>query len=635
MLISLFYIFLAIAGLGFLVFIHELGHYFVARREGMRVEAFSIGFGKALFSWKRDGVHWQIGWLPLGGYVRIAGMQKEGNREPHEISDGFYAKRPMQRIRVALAGPIVNIVFALAAFSLLWTMGGLKKPFGEFTHYIGWVDPASDLYRSGVRPGDTVESYGGHAFHGRKDLDVASIMDHNAIRIQGQSIDYETGYSHRFDYTFPTYHYPSTQDKISTIGFLAPAQYLIVTGAVAPDSPAYGVGIQPSDRVLWADGEQIFSAPQLSSLVNESTAFLTVQRGDQLIHSRIPRVHVDELKISAFERDELDDWQYAAHLKGRLDELYFMPYFISYSGVVEGPIPFIDQKDQERAFSKCERCAYFDPLMPGDRILAIDGERVTTSYDLLRKLQDRRVLLIVQRDPVLLSQPILWTQGDEEFRRSADLSDVKAIVDSIGATAPISHSGSLYLVTPVSPKPMGELTEYQQRIAERKKEIATSVRNPQQAEDALRRLEEGEKKLILGLSFAQDREVVYNPDPWNQFIDVVDETQRTLTGLVSGSVSPKLMAGPVGIVQVVHHSWMMGGGEALFWMAVISLNLAILNLLPIPVLDGGHVLIAFVEMVTRRRLSAKAMERIVFPFIVLVVCFFLYVTFHDILRLFT
>jgi len=65
---SFFYIFLAILGLGVLVFIHELGHYIVARREGMRVEAFSIGFGKPIFTWMRDGVKWMICILPFGGY---------------------------------------------------------------------------------------------------------------------------------------------------------------------------------------------------------------------------------------------------------------------------------------------------------------------------------------------------------------------------------------------------------------------------------------------------------------------------------------------------------------------------------------------------------------------------------------
>ena len=113
---SVLYIILAILGLNFLVFIHELGHYIVARRNGMKVEVFSIGFGKPLFSWMRKGVKWQFCPLFFGGYVKVAGMEKEGDLEPYEVKDGFYSKPPWARIKMALAGPVVNLVFALAIF---------------------------------------------------------------------------------------------------------------------------------------------------------------------------------------------------------------------------------------------------------------------------------------------------------------------------------------------------------------------------------------------------------------------------------------------------------------------------------------------------------------------------------------
>ena len=78
MIYSIIYLLLAALALGFLILIHELGHYFVARREGMIVEVFAIGFGKPIFSWQRNGVKWQVCWLPFGGYVKIAGMEKRG-----------------------------------------------------------------------------------------------------------------------------------------------------------------------------------------------------------------------------------------------------------------------------------------------------------------------------------------------------------------------------------------------------------------------------------------------------------------------------------------------------------------------------------------------------------------------------
>ncbi|MBX9745160.1 MAG: site-2 protease family protein, partial [Chlamydiales bacterium] len=94
---DLMYILLAIVGLGFLVFIHELGHYWLAKRAGMKIEIFSIGFGRPLISWVFQGVKWQICLLPFGGYVKIAGMQREGKVEPCDVPDGFYSKSPGKR----------------------------------------------------------------------------------------------------------------------------------------------------------------------------------------------------------------------------------------------------------------------------------------------------------------------------------------------------------------------------------------------------------------------------------------------------------------------------------------------------------------------------------------------------------
>ena len=94
------------------------------------------------------------------------------------------------------------------------------------------------------------------------------------------------------------------------------------------------------------------------------------------------------------------------------------------------------------------------------------------------------------------------------------------------------------------------------------------------------------------------------------------------------------MAGPVGIMQVMQTSWTMGYKEALFWLGAISLNLGIINLLPIPVLDGGHICFSLVEVVRRKPMKSKTMERFILPFLILIIIFFLYVTFNDLSRIF-
>lgn len=640
--VDFLYIFLAILGLGFLVFIHELGHYVVARKQGMRVEAFAIGFGKPLLSWMHNGVRWQICMLPFGGYVKIAGMQKEGTREPSEIPDGFFGKKPWQRIQVALAGPLVNIAFAFVVFAALWLSGGRDKPFAEYTHRIGWVDPKSVLYQNGVRPGDLINRYDGRPFTGFKDLLIASIMKGETTQIEGTKIDYTTGQKSGFNYTLKTYENPELlgKERLNTIGVLSPARYLIFSGPdFLPGSPMVGSGIQPKDRLLWVNGEVVFSLQQLSALTNESSAFLTVQRGEQTFQTKIPRVRLSDLQLTLPERGELDDWQHEAGLKGKLQDLYYIPYNLSPTLIVEGKIPFIDEQDQIKAFQPCQRCASFHFLEEGDQILAIDAAPVKTPYEFLSSLQTRHVLMIVERSPEL-QEKVLWTAADAQFDEF-NLADLQRIVASLGTSHPISQSGDLYLLSPVTPKPLQEfpLTEAQkgqlaQELARSKKET-DAIQDPQKRSEAIQQLERSQTKLVLGLPSLVDQTVRYNPTPGQQFVEVLDDTYRTLTSLLTGAANPKYVAGPVGIVQIVHQSWTLGIKEALFWMALISLNLGIMNLLPLPVLDGGHIVFSLVEMVTRRPLKAKTMEKLIIPFIALLIGFFIFVTYNDISRLFS
>lgn len=630
---SLLYALFAILGLGFLVFIHELGHFVVARRQGMRVEVFSIGFGKAIYSWEKNGVKWIVGILPFGGYVKIAGMSQEGKLEPHEIADGFYGKRPWQRIKVAFAGPLVNIVFSLIVFSILWFSGGREKNFSEFTHRIGWIDPRSPLYAEGVRAGDVIEKYNGRSFTGVKDLLVASLMSGKITRIEGYKVDYSKGGKVDFDYTLNTYQTPRAEKgRFLTAGGLQPASYLIYNKGFFTAPPK---GILPGDRIVWVDGDVVFSVAQLSALTNESTAFVTVQRGSDIFQTKVPRVRINDLKMSSSEKAEVGDWQHEISLSGRLQDLFYIPYNLSPTCEVESQLSFIDEQDQIRAFSKCERCSYFTPLQEGDQILAIDGKPIENSYELLSEIQTRHVLMIVQRDPMNAAK-VLWTDADGQFDDFGP-ANLKAIVASLGTENSIKSAGTLRLLDPIVPKVYMDAipSEYQaqnsSQMALQKKKLE-KIQDPQKRELALKQLDADQKRLVLGVS-PKDRSVIYNPNPIELFKQVFNDTVRTLSGLFSGHLNPKYMSGPVGIVHVVHQSWMIGIKEALFWMAVISLNLGIVNLLPLPVLDGGHITFSLLEMITKRPLRAKTMERLIIPFVGLLIGFFIYVTYQDLARL--
>lgn len=639
MIYSIVYILLAAFALGFLIFIHELGHYFVARREGMTVEVFAIGFGKPIFSWERNGVKWQVCWLPFGGYVKIAGMEKKGNLEPYQIENGFFAKSPVARIRVALAGPLVNMFFALFLFTVIWVFGGREKPFSEYTHLIGWVDRSSQMYSVGIRPGDEITKIDGRPFTGFNELIYSAFLDEKAPIIQGNTIDYQNNQKNPFTFTFDAGQNLEGMSKArATIGLLSPASFLIYDSLQGTNpiegSPMRQSGIQPSDRIIWVDGEIIFSQRQLVNVINEPRVLLTVQRGTQTLLARIPRIPVSDLRLSAADKTEIEDWLFEA--KVRTQESYFIPYNLTPDCTVQSTLTYIDDSSHETVHQISPRTRLDALLMSGDKIIAVDGQPVSNAYELVSRLQARQVQMIVQRGGSY--PPITWKQADETFLQSVDFKKLDQLAASIGTPQRSSCDENLCLLAPIQPKtlsdyplPEAKRTQLAQEFAEQKKQIE-SLKDPQQKEEAMRLLEENQKKLVLGIQL-HDRPVIYNPSPIRLFFSAFDETWRTVKALFTGYLSPKYMSGPVGIVQAIHQGWSTGVNEALFWIAVISLNLGILNLMPLPVLDGGHICLSLWEVVTKKRIKAKTMERLIIPFIVILLLFFLYATYNDILRI--
>ena len=179
-------------------------------------------------------------------------------------------------------------------------------------------------------------------------------------------------------------------------------------------------------------------------------------------------------------------------------------------------------------------------------------------------------------------------------------------------------------------KSLSELEPKEQYEA--RKHLIEKIEDPKIRDEQLNQLENEQKRLLLGARL-QDKLVTYNPPPTSLFASVFDQTWKTLTNLISGSVSPKHLAGPVGIIQALQYSWASGIKDAVFWLGFVSLNLAIINLLPLPVLDGGHILFAAIEGVTKKPIKAKTMEKFIIPFIILLIGLFIYLTYQDISKL--
>lgn len=149
--------------LGVLVFVHEFGHYAAARWRGVKVEVFSIGFGRAITSWEdKSGTTWKVAWLPLGGYVKLHGLERPDTVAP-EVRAGwiqgqtFHDKSVLSRAIVVAAGPIANFVLAAVLFALLFMSVGKEVALPV----VADVMPGSSAAAAGLQSGDRIDAISG------------------------------------------------------------------------------------------------------------------------------------------------------------------------------------------------------------------------------------------------------------------------------------------------------------------------------------------------------------------------------------------------------------------------------------------------------------------------------------------
>jgi regulator of sigma E protease len=149
----------AVVGLGIIVFVHEWGHFIVARLCGVRVLVFSLGYGNRIFGWKRGDTDYRISVFPIGGYVRMAGDNPV--EQPTGAPDEFLAKPRWQRFLIIVAGPIMNFVLAIA---LTWGLYMVGVPIPAYSHQpvqVAGVVPKSPAEKAGIKTGDKIVSLDG------------------------------------------------------------------------------------------------------------------------------------------------------------------------------------------------------------------------------------------------------------------------------------------------------------------------------------------------------------------------------------------------------------------------------------------------------------------------------------------
>ena len=274
--------------LGVLVTIHEYGHFWVARRCGVKVLRFSIGFGTPLVRWHdRHGTEFVIAMIPLGGYVKMLD-EREAKISPAEYGQSFNRKTVGQRIAIVAAGPVANFALAFVLFWLLAMLGSQQvKPV------IGEVVAESLAERAGLSSTQEITAVDGQAVSGWSDVNlrlIKRIGDSGNLRIDAQT----AGSSVTSTYNIALNRWLHGADEPNPINELGiepwRPQAAAVVAQLDPEGPAQSAGIQLEDKITAIDGQAVNDWQTVVSYVQarpDKAVQLSVERAGQLKDVRV------------------------------------------------------------------------------------------------------------------------------------------------------------------------------------------------------------------------------------------------------------------------------------------------------------------------------------------------------------
>ncbi|MBT8071820.1 MAG: RIP metalloprotease RseP [Xanthomonadales bacterium] len=253
-----------LVALGLLITFHEFGHYWVARRMGVRVLKFSIGFGKKLWSRTgRDGTEYVIAAIPLGGYVKMLD-EREGEVDSRDLDKAFNRKSVWARIAIVIAGPAFNLIFTLFAFWMMFLVG-----MPESRPIVGGVEGIAAS--AGIEPGDRIVSVGGeqtdtwsHAVFGL----IPYALDREEVTLE---LEQENGLQRRLELDLTQLGSDFEEEKaLQGIG-ITPwrAKLPAIVGEISADSPALRAGFKAGDRIVSVSGETVPDWAWVGALVQK------------------------------------------------------------------------------------------------------------------------------------------------------------------------------------------------------------------------------------------------------------------------------------------------------------------------------------------------------------------------------
>lgn len=278
----------AILLLGPLVAIHEFGHFWVARRLGVKILVYSIGFGPTLLKWHgKDGVRYQIAAIPLGGYVRMAD-EREGEVALEDLPKAFNRQSPWKRIAIVAAGPLINLLFAVFLFWLLFLPAS-----EQLNTKLGTIKPGSVAAQAGLLVGDKVIAIDGKPTSTWENLSYALVERIGETGVV--QVDVERNQQHK-ELQLPIHQFlkNSAEAPFEELGLL-PYQPQVepVIGQLSENEAAIRQGLQVGDRITQINDTPIHQWTDITQLVRQSPeqllTFHIIRQGKPVILKVMPQ----------------------------------------------------------------------------------------------------------------------------------------------------------------------------------------------------------------------------------------------------------------------------------------------------------------------------------------------------------
>ena len=283
---ALFIIVAAILLLGPLIAIHEFGHYIVARKLGVKVLVYSIGFGPTLLKWtsKKSGIQYQLSALPFGGYVKMLD-EREGNVAEQDLPKAFNRQHPWKRIAIVAAGPMINLAFAVVLFWILFLPSQ-----EQLNTRVGKVLPNTPAATVQMNVGDKITAVDGTPVTTWEKLNFAlvdRVGETGSIEVQAD----RNGQIQTFKLPIQKFLKDQSQSALDSLGFMPyrPPIAAIAT-KLSADGAAIRQGMKEGDKIIAIDGVKMndwFDVVQTVQAAPEKLLKIDVLRQNQLVHLQI------------------------------------------------------------------------------------------------------------------------------------------------------------------------------------------------------------------------------------------------------------------------------------------------------------------------------------------------------------